>query len=192
MTLALLTNRGAPVDEGLLDERSVWWVSACVSRYVFIQGLCLFSSVQTSVEGDRQRPLMRAERELHDCVRRAKEAADRCAGAHAGDRPMIASAQDAVRAGEATVQQLRGQARDLVRQETGDNTFTNVNYIIPNFILTQLPIGLIGLLIVAILMAATDTIAGELNSLSTATVIDFYRRFWGATADDKHCECVKQ
>ena len=26
-------------------------------------------------------------------------------------------------------------------------------------------------------MAATDTIAGELNSLSTATVIDFYRRW---------------
>jgi len=35
-------------------------------------------------------------------------------------------------------------------------------------------------------MAATDTIAGELNSLSTATVIDFYRRFWGKTADDTH------
>ena len=36
--------------------------------------------------------------------------------------------------------------------------------------------GSIGLLILAIIMAATDTIAGELNSLSTATVIDFYKR----------------
>ena len=51
-----------------------------------------------------------------------------------------------------------------------------MNYIIPTFILTQLPIGLVGLLILAIIMAATDTIAGELNSLSTATVIDFYKR----------------
>ena len=59
-----------------------------------------------------------------------------------------------------------------------DRSFTDVNYIIPTFILTQLPIGLIGLLIVAIIMAATDTIAGELNSLSTATVIDFYKRWF--------------
>jgi Na+/proline symporter len=61
-----------------------------------------------------------------------------------------------------------------------------VNYIIPTFILTQLPIGLIGMLIVAILMAATDTIAGELNSLSTATVIDFYRRRFNPGASDAH------
>ena len=39
-----------------------------------------------------------------------------------------------------------------------------------------MPVGLVGLLILAIIMAATDTIAGELNSLSTATVIDFYKR----------------
>ena len=35
-------------------------------------------------------------------------------------------------------------------------------------------------------MAATDTIAGELNSLSTATVIDFYRRWWKPVATDAH------
>ena len=63
-----------------------------------------------------------------------------------------------------------------MRESSGDRTFTDVNYIIPTFILTQLPVGLVGLLIVAIIMAATDTIAGELNSLSTATVIDFYKR----------------
>jgi solute:Na+ symporter, SSS family len=61
-----------------------------------------------------------------------------------------------------------------------------VNYIIPTFILTHLPVGLIGLLIVAIIMAATDTIAGELNSLSTATVIDFYQRRVRPTASDAH------
>ena len=71
----------------------------------------------------------------------------------------------------------------LVRETTGDRTFSDVNYIIPTFILTQLPIGLIGLLIVAIIMAATDTIAGELNSLSTATVIDFYKRWFRPDGD---------
>ena len=77
-------------------------------------------------------------------------------------------------------------ATALVRDSSGDRAFTDINYIIPNFILTQLPIGLIGLLIVAILMAATDTIAGELNSLSTATVIDFYKRRVRPEAPDRH------
>jgi Na+/proline symporter len=42
------------------------------------------------------------------------------------------------------------------------------------------------LLIVGILMAATDTIAAELNSLSTATVIDFYKRWARPEATDAH------
>ena len=50
----------------------------------------------------------------------------------------------------------------------------------------KLPVGLVGLLIVAIILAATDTIAGELNSLSTATIIDFYKRRLRPTATDAH------
>ena len=91
-----------------------------------------------------------------------------------------------MRAADQTVREVRSRATALVRETTGDNAFTDVNYIIPTFILTQLPIGLIGLLIVAIVMAATDTIAGELNSLSTATVIDFYRRWFRTDATDTH------
>ena len=52
------------------------------------------------------------------------------------------------------------KALALARDNDGGGTFTDVNYIIPTFILTQLD-RLIGLLIVAIIMAATDT--GELN-----------------------------
>ncbi len=87
---------------------------------------------------------------------------------------------------DADVQQVRRRARELVRQTTGDAAFDDVNYIIPGFILEHLPVGLVGLLILAILLAATDTIAGELNSLSTATVIDFYRRWARPVATDAH------
>ena len=61
-----------------------------------------------------------------------------------------------------------------------------MNYIIPGFILQHIPVGLVGLLILAIVLAATDSIAGELNSLSTATVIDFYRRWVRRSAPDSH------
>ena len=103
-----------------------------------------------------------------------------------GDATRVSAAQDAVRSRESALQAVRAKATSLVRDAEHDDTFTDVNYIIPTFILTRLPIGLIGLLIVGILMAATDTIAAELNSLSTATVIDFYRRWVRTEASDTH------
>ncbi len=101
------------------------------------------------------------------------------------DAARSAAAGDALRQTDAALQSIRRRAADLVRA-TGDTTPADVNYIIPRFILEHLPVGLIGVLIVAIIMAATDTIAGELNSLSTATVIDFYKRRVRPTASDAH------
>ena len=111
------------------------------------------------------------------------------AGAGAGAvrmRPEQTVARERVREESAALDQVRRRARELVRSSTGDAAFDDVNYVIPTFILEQLPVGLVGLLILAILLAATDTIAGELNSLSTATVIDFYRRWARPVATDAH------
>jgi Na+/proline symporter len=49
-----------------------------------------------------------------------------------------------------------------------------------------MPPGLAGLLFAAIFAAAMSAISGELSSLSTATVIDFYRRFVRPDGEDKH------
>ena len=108
------------------------------------------------------------------------------AASNGPDQGKVESARAALRDGEGAVQEVRVRARDLVRKTTGDATFTDVNYIVPSFILTHVPVGLVGLLIVAVILAATDTIAGELNSLSTATVIDFYRRWVTPSASDAH------
>jgi SSS family solute:Na+ symporter len=105
---------------------------------------------------------------------------------HEPDERTLQARKQAFLASQAEVDATRAQATALVRQTSGDPVFTDVNYIIPTFILTQLPIGMVGLLIAAILMAATDTIAAELNSLSTATVIDFYRRWVNPEATDAH------
>ena len=49
-----------------------------------------------------------------------------------------------------------------------------------------MPVGLVGLWIVAIITAAMDSIAAELNSLATATVIDFYKRHYRPAAAETH------
>ena len=85
---------------------------------------------------------------------------------------------------DAEVKALRGEALALVRGATGDRAYTDVNYVFPTFIVTHMPVALPGLLIAAIFAAAMSTISAELAALSTATIIDFYRRFWRPDGDD--------
>ena len=157
--------------------------------YVFNPGPLIFSTeaeqrLRTGTSAEAYRSLESEFQGAYDAQRSA--ALELAAARGAGDDSRIAAAQAAVATREDELQAVRAKATDLVRQSEGNRTFNDVNYIIPRFILTQLPIGVIGLLIVAILMAATDTIAAELNSLSTATVMDFYKRWYRPTASDAH------
>jgi solute:Na+ symporter, SSS family len=91
----------------------------------------------------------------------------------------------AFRARDSVVSQVRTEALDLAERTTGQ-TSKDVNYIIPRFVIEQLPIGLAGLFIAGVMAAAMSAIAAELNSLATATVIDFYRRWVRPEASDSH------
>jgi Na+/proline symporter len=57
----------------------------------------------------------------------------------------------------------------------GDSNDTN--YIFIRFVVDYLPKGLIGLLIAVIFLAAWGSIAAALNSLASATIVDFHKRF---------------
>jgi len=81
---------------------------------------------------------------------------------------------------------IRGRAVSLVKEVTDDDSYNDVNYVFPTFVTTELPIGLVGLIVAAIFAAAMSSIAAELNSLSTATVIDMYRRHIRTDASDQH------
>jgi Na+/proline symporter len=83
-------------------------------------------------------------------------------------------------------EEIRDRAIDLVKRETGDRAFSDVNYVFPSFVVEYLPVGILGLMIAAIFAAAMSSVAAELNSLSTATVIDFYRRHFRPEASDQH------
>lgn len=56
-----------------------------------------------------------------------------------------------------------------------DNNDTN--YIFLRFVIDYLPVGLIGLLIAIIFLAAWGSIAASLNALASCTMIDFHRRY---------------
>ena len=94
-----------------------------------------------------------------------------------------ATTRDAFRAADTRVQAVRTEALALANRVTGEPS-KDVNYIIPHFVLFDLPVGLTGIFIAAVMAAAMSAIAAELNSLATASVIDFYRRWVRPNAPD--------
>jgi Na+/proline symporter len=157
--------------------------------YLFAPAPMLFDAryERTLREGDRAGEYAALEARFAAASQsRAASAAEMVQARHAADAAALESATARFEAGEAEVRSVRVEARDLVRAATRDTSYTDVNYVFPTFVTTQLPVGLVGLLIAAIFAAAMSTIAGELSALSAATVIDFYRRFVRAEASDRH------
>jgi Na+(H+)/acetate symporter ActP len=59
------------------------------------------------------------------------------------------------------------------------------DYIFLTYVLNYLPVGLIGLLLAVIFSAAMSSTAGELNALASTTTIDFYKKFFSKSDDDR-------
>ncbi len=72
---------------------------------------------------------------------------------------------------------LRKQYRGLIRRSGIEGDDNDTNYIFIRFVVDYLPKGMVGLLIAIIFLAAWGSIAAALNSLASATMIDFHKRF---------------
>ena len=157
--------------------------------YLFNQPPMLFNSahdaeVQTSGRAAEYAAL---DEQFGQAYATRRQAADDLVQARrSGDTAQEASAVRTFLDRDRQVVGLRERAVGLVRDVTGDGAYTDINYVFPTFVTTQLPIGLVGLMIAAIFAAAMSSIAAELNSLSAATVIDFYRRHYRKSASDRH------
>jgi len=80
---------------------------------------------------------------------------------------------------------FRNRSKELISQANPNAETNDKDYVFIHFILTQLPTGLIGLLLAVILSAAMSSTASELNALGSTTTIDlYYRNKPGKT--DKH------
>lgn len=64
--------------------------------------------------------------------------------------------------------------------------FTRPDRIFPAFVVTQLPRGLAGLLVAAILAAAMSNLSAALNSLASSSVVDFYKPYLRPHAEERH------
>ena len=157
--------------------------------YLFAPSPMLFDAVQQQqmTEGPRAAEYGVLQRRYEEITAsRAAAAAGMARADAAGDAALLAAAAREFKAREAEARAVRGQALTLVQTTKQDSDYSDVNYVFPTFITTYMPVGVAGLLIAAIFAAAMSTISAELAALSTATVIDFYRRFVRPVADDAH------
>jgi SSS family solute:Na+ symporter len=157
--------------------------------YLFTPPPMLFNRVHDERvrQSDRAGEYAALEAQFTTAIGERRDAAQRLADTEAaGDELALASSRSAFLASEQRVKDVRAQAVALVKQVTGDSSYNDVNYVFTTYIVTQLPVGLVGLLIAAIFAAAMSSIAGELSALSTSTVIDFYKRWVRDDGDEAH------
>lgn len=81
------------------------------------------------------------------------------------------------------MQTLQKQYKARIKEAVPDADTNDTNYIFLRFVIDHLPVGLVGLLIAIIFLAAWGSIAAALNSLASCTMVDFYLRFKKQTAN---------
>jgi SSS family transporter len=116
---------------------------------------------------------VRAEAEAAHRERRAAAEGFATARREGGD---VVGARDAYLAAQRRMEAAEAGARGLAEAVTREPV-NDVNHIFPSYVVSQLRGGLAGLVIAVIFAAAMSTLAAEFNSLATATVVDFYKRF---------------
>ena len=155
--------------------------------HLFNPAPMLFHPVQDAAarDGDRAAEYAGLEAEFAEALEDRRAAADEMLAARRAGGAAVTETRAAFAASQARVGEVRGRAAGLVEEATGE-AYTDVNYVFPTFIVTHLPVGLVGLLIAAIFAAAMSSAAAELAALSTTSVIDFYRRYLNTGATDRH------
>ena len=97
----------------------------------------------------------------------------------------VSGVRDRIGAYDAELARLRRDARELITEVRGASS-NDVNYVFPSYLVRYIPAGILGLMIAVIFAAAMSSLDSELTALSSATVIDFYKRYFRKEASDDH------
>ena len=157
--------------------------------YQFVRPPLLYNPAQEAAVVAERGPAYDALQNDYAEAFTLRQAAAQAVADASGDDATVA--MEVFVAREADIQTIRGEALAMVEDVTGEAS-GDTNYIFPRFVLFELPIGLAGLFIAGVFAAAMSSIAAELNALSTASVIDFYRRWMKPDADDAHYLAVSK
>ncbi|HEY5233455.1 MAG TPA: sodium:solute symporter [Verrucomicrobiae bacterium] len=102
-----------------------------------------------------------------------------------GDAAQESAARSAMAGAQKAANAVRQEARDALKAADPNAQVKDSDYVFITFILTQLPHGVVGLLIAVMFASALSSKAGELNALGTTSTIDLWRHFRPLAAHDE-------
>ncbi len=91
--------------------------------------------------------------------------------------------ENKIQKGAASLTALQKKYKNVIATAVPGADVNDTNYIFLRFVVDYLPVGLVGLLIAVIFLAAWGSIAAALNALASCTVIDFHLRFRSKSID---------
>lgn len=104
---------------------------------------------------------------------------------HQHDEQAISAARTKVKEANQKSEAIRLEVKKLMEKNNPAADTNDSNYIFLTFVTQNLPIGIVGLLIAIIFLAAMGSTASGLNSLASTTVVDFYKRYFKKEESEK-------
>lgn len=128
-----------------------------------------------------------AEEQYHQVFTKKKQAATDLVNAiHADDDAAIERSSAELRAAQGEETVLRSRARKQLADAVPGASTSDRDYVFINFVMNNLPQGLVGLLLAVAFLAAMSSMASELTALSSTSTIDIYKRSMVRNASDQH------
>ena len=103
-----------------------------------------------------------------------------------GDAIHIEEKKDQVRKLQQQFDAVQANAAGLAAKDIPSSGHNDVNYIFLTFVLSYLPLGLVGLVFACVFTASMSSSSGELSALAATSVIDIYKRFVRPNGSEQH------
>ena len=140
-------------------------------------------AMQTEVAGD----LKSLEGEYDWLYEKKREAVDRLVESiQSKDETAKQQSREEILSLTKDERQIRESVREKISEAIPMAKTQDLDYIFLNFVLSNLPHGIIGLLLAVMFLAAMSSMAGELSALSSTTAVDIYRRSINQNASPEH------
>ena len=105
---------------------------------------------------------------------------------HSQNTPQELACLDSLQKFEQQDAATRADVKRIIKTNAPGVETRDTDYVFLTFVLNHMPIGLIGLLLAVMFCAAMSSTAGQISSLASTTVVDYYKRSIHKTGSDKH------
>ena len=100
---------------------------------------------------------------------------------HDGDSTRIAATKQQLLQSHAESEAIRREGVALIEKANPGTNPSDTNYIFLAYVLSSLPVGLVGLVIAAVFSGSMSSMSGEISALGATTVVDLWRRLIGGS-----------